>query len=71
LERVAFYGSPACSAARRAGAYFSVTVRTDPKVRAAIAAIPEQAWTPIRYLALPGMTQLGRWISDAQVAEVK
>jgi len=68
---VAFYGSPACSAACRAGAYFSVTVRMDPKVRAAIAAIPEQAWTPIRYPALPGMTQLGRWISDAQVAEVK
>ena len=34
----AFYGSPACSAARQAGARFSVTVRTDPKVRAAIAA---------------------------------
>ena len=41
----AFYGSPACSAARRAGAHFSVTVRTDPKVRAAITAIGEDAWT--------------------------
>src|SRR5262245_39693463 len=45
----AFYGAPACSAARKAGAYFSVTVRLDPKVRAAIAAIGEDAWTPIRY----------------------
>ena len=35
----AFYGAPACSAARQAGARFSVTVRMDPKVRAAIAGI--------------------------------
>jgi len=67
----AFYGSPACSAARRAGACFSVTVRMDPKVRAAIAAIGEQAWTPIRYPSAIWDDQLGRWISDAQVAEVK
>jgi hypothetical protein len=67
----AFYGAPACSAARRAGACFSVTVRMDPKVRAAIAAIGEQAWTPIRYPRAIWDDQLGRWISDAQVAEVK
>ena len=45
----AFYGSPAIGAARQAGAHFSVTVRMDPKVRAAIAAIPGDTWTPIRY----------------------
>ena len=45
----AFYGAPAVWAARAAGAYFSVTVRIDPKVRAAIAAIGDDAWTPIRY----------------------
>jgi hypothetical protein len=44
----AFYGSPATWAARKAGACFSVTVRMDPKVHAAIAAIADQAWTPIR-----------------------
>ena len=66
----AFYGSPACSAARRAGTRFSVTVRTDPKVRAAIAAIGEDAWTPIRYPRAIWDDQLGRWVSDAQVAEV-
>jgi hypothetical protein len=66
----AFYGSPACSAARRARACFSVTVRMAPKVRAAIAAIGEQAWTPIRYPRAIWDDQLGRWISDAQVAEV-
>jgi hypothetical protein len=67
----AFYGSPACSAARRAGAHFSVTVRMDPKVRAAIAAIGEDAWMPIRYPRAIWDDQLGRWVSDAQVAEVK
>ena len=65
----AFYGSPACSAARRAGARFSVTVRMDPKVRAAIAGIAEDAWTPIEYPHAVWDDQLGRWISDAQVAE--
>ena len=65
----AFYGAPACSAARRAGARFSVTVRMDPKVRAAIAGIAEDAWTPIEYPRAVWDDQLGRWISDAQVAE--
>ena len=37
---------PRCSArSARAGARFSVTVRMDPKIRAAIAAIGEDAWT--------------------------
>jgi Transposase DDE domain group 1 len=67
----AFYGSPACSAARKAGAYFSVTVRMDPKVRAAIAAIGEHAWTPIRYPRAIWDDQLGCWVSDAQVAEAQ
>jgi hypothetical protein len=67
----AFYGAPACWAARRAGACFSVTVRMDPKVRAAIAGIAEHAWTPIRYPRAIWDDQLGRWISDAQVAEVE
>jgi hypothetical protein len=67
----AFYGSPAVRAARRAGARFSVTVRMDPKVRAAIAAIPEDAWTPIRYPRAIWDDQLGRWVSDAEVAETE
>jgi len=67
----AFYGAPACSAARRAGACFSVTVRTDPKVRAAIAAIGEDAWTAIRYPRAVWDDQLRCWISDAQAAEVE
>ena len=67
----AFYGAPACSAARRAGACFSVTVRADPKVSAAIAAIGEDAWTPIRYPRAVWDDQLRRWISDAEVAETE
>jgi len=50
----AFYGAAAVSAARKAGAHFSVTARMDPKIRAAIAAIGEDAWTPIRYPAPSG-----------------
>ena len=67
----AFYGAPAVSAARQAGAYFSVTVRMDPKVRAAITAIAEGAWTPIRYPRAIWDDQLHGWISDAQVAETQ
>jgi len=67
----AFYGAPAVLAARRAGARFSVTVRTDPKIRAAIAAIAEDAWMPIRYPRAVWDDQLGRWVSDAQVTEVE
>jgi hypothetical protein len=67
----AFYGAPAVWAARRAGAHFSVTVRMDPKVRAAIAAIPGQAWRPIRYPRAIWDDQLRRWVSDAQVAEAE
>jgi hypothetical protein len=67
----AFYGAAAVAAARNAGAHFSVTVRTDPKVRAAIAAIDDDAWTPIRYPRAVWDDQLRRWVSDAEVAEVE
>jgi hypothetical protein len=41
-----------------------------PKVRAAIAGIAEEAWTPIRYPRAVWDGRLGRWVSDAEVAEV-
>jgi len=66
----AFYGAPATRAARQAGACFSVTVRIDPKVAAAIAAIDDDAWIPIEYPRAIWDDQLRCWISDAQVAEV-
>jgi hypothetical protein len=65
----AYYSAAFCGAARRAGARFSVTVNMDPKIAAAIAAIPEQAWTAIRYPRAIWDDQLGCWVSDAQVAE--
>ena len=58
------------AAIRRAGALFSVTVPMDPKVKAAIAAIPEDAWTAIRYPRAIWDDQLRAWVSDAEVAEV-
>ena len=66
----AFYSAAFTGAVRRAGAFFSVTVRMDPKVKAAIAAVPEDAWTPIRYPRAIWDDQLGCWVSDAEVAEV-
>jgi hypothetical protein len=44
-----FYGHRFVAACRRAGARFSVTARTSPAIRAAIAAIPATAWRPIPY----------------------
>jgi hypothetical protein len=58
------------TACRRAGACFSVTARMDPAVKAAIAAIPEDAWTPIRYPRAIWDDQLRAWVSDAQIAEI-
>jgi hypothetical protein len=66
----AYYAATVIAAIRRAGARFSVTVPMDPKVRAAIAAIPEDAWTAIRYPRAIWDDQLRAWVSDAEVAEV-
>ena len=58
-------------AIRRGGARFSVTVPVNASIRAAIAAIREDAWTPIRYPRAIWDDQLGAWISDAEVAETE
>jgi hypothetical protein len=65
-----YYSAAFCGAVRQGGARFSVTVNMDTKVAAAIAAIPEQAWTGIRYPRAIWDDQLRCWVSDAQVAEV-
>jgi hypothetical protein len=67
----AFYSAAFTGAVRAAGAFFSVTVRMDAKVKAAIAAIPETAWRPIKYPRAIWDDQLGCWVSDAQVAETR
>jgi hypothetical protein len=66
----AYYGAEVIAAAHRAGVHFSVTVRKDPAISAAVAAIPESAWTAIRYPHAIYDEQLQQWISDAEVAEV-
>lgn len=48
----------------------SVTVRLDPKVKAAIASIGEHAWTPIEYTDAIFDKTSGAWVSRAEVAEV-
>jgi hypothetical protein len=65
----AFYGHATIGAAVGAGAQVSVTVRMDPKVKAAIAGIAEDAWTPIEYPEAVFDEDTGRWISRAEVAE--
>jgi len=65
-----YYNAAVCHAVRRAGAYFSVTARLDAAVKAAIAAIPGDAWTAIKYPRAVWDDQLGCWASDAEVAEV-
>ena len=67
----AFYNAAVIGAVRRGGARFSVTVPMNASIRAAIAAIGEDAWTPIRYPRAIWDDQLGAWISDAEVAEVQ
>src|SRR5690349_8942305 len=66
----AFYGHPSVAAAIRGGADVSVTVRLDPKVKAAIAAIDEHAWTPIEYTDAIYDESTGHWVSRAEVAEI-
>jgi hypothetical protein len=67
----AFYSAAFTGAVRRAGASFSVTVQMNPHVRAAIAAIGEDAWRPIRYPRAIWDDQLRCWVSDAEVAETE
>ena len=62
----AFYSAAFTGAVRRAGAFFSVTVQMNPHVRAAVAAIGEDAWKPIRYPRAIWDDQLRCWVSDAR-----
>src|SRR4029077_6276986 len=62
------YSAVFARAVPAAGACFSVTVQMNSHVTAAIAAISEDAWQPIRYPRAIWDDQLGRWVSDAGVA---
>jgi len=66
----AFYTLGVISTARKAGARFSITAPHYTTVTRAIAAIGEDAWTPIRYPEAIFDQAEQRWISDAEVAEI-
>lgn len=67
----AFYNAAVTGAVRRQGARFSVTAPMNASIRAAIAAIGDDAWIPIRYPRAIWDDQLDAWVSDAEVAEVE
>lgn len=67
----AFGSGAVVSACRRAGVNFSVTLQSNPKLQAAIAAIGEDAWTAVRYPGAVYDERLGQWISNAEVAETR
>ena len=65
------YGNAAVvGACRRYGAQFSLVLTKNSAVRKAIEAIPEDAWTPVRYPGAVRDPDTGAWISDAEVAEI-
>jgi hypothetical protein len=45
----AYYAGAVVSAARRAGAFFSITAQNNTSIQAAIAGIADQAWQAVRY----------------------
>jgi hypothetical protein len=66
----AFYAAAVVGAIVSAGAMVSVTVRQDPTVKAAIAAIGDDAWTPIEYSDAVYDEDTKTWVSRAEVAEI-
>ncbi|GAA1011424.1 transposase [Acrocarpospora pleiomorpha] len=66
----AFYAAAPINACRRSGTRFSVTAKMDPKVKTAIAGIPESAWVAIEYPDAVFDEQAGCWVSDAEIAEI-
>ncbi len=65
-----FYNAAVVASCRRAGARFSLTVRMNPHVAAAITTIAEDSWTPIRYPEAFADPDTGELVSDAEVAEI-
>lgn len=68
-----FYSRAVVRACRAADARFSLTVRMNPALRAAIAGIPDDGWTPIPYWSTDGTFGHhpdGTPVSGADVAEV-
>lgn len=67
----AAYGTAAVTTAcLQAGVQFSLVLAKNPAVTRAIAAIAEDAWTPVHYPGAVVDPDTGQLISDAEVAEV-
>lgn len=66
----AFYSAKVAKAVCAAGADYSVTLPQNAAVKKAIADIPAEAWIGIKYPQAIYDEDTGRWISDAQVAEI-
>jgi hypothetical protein len=58
------------TACRRAGAQFSLVMTRNAATDRAIAAIDDDAWTPVCYPGAVRDPDTGAWISDAEVAEI-
>ena len=65
-----YYRRDVIAATIKAKAWFSVTARMNPAVTRAIAAIPQDAWTAIKYPRAVFDEQEQRWVSEAQVAQI-
>jgi hypothetical protein len=65
-----FYTADVVATATRYGAVVSLTTGSNPSVDAAIAAIPEGAWTPIHYPNAFVDADTGALVSDAEVAQI-
>jgi len=66
----AFFCAKPVTAIRAAGACYSITVADTKTIRAAIATIPETAWTPIKYRNAVWDADEGHWICEAEIAEI-
>jgi Transposase DDE domain group 1 len=67
----AFGNSHVVAAAQAGGARFSVVLTKTPTVNRAIAAIDDNAWTPVHYPGAVEDPDTGELISDAEVAEIE
>jgi Transposase DDE domain group 1 len=67
----AYYNAAVIRTIRRSKAYFSVTVPVNSSIQAAIASIPDDAWTGIEYPQALWDDQLDCWVSDAEVAQTQ
>jgi hypothetical protein len=65
----AFYGADVVGACLALNVRFSITARMSASVKAAIATVNEDAWTPIKYPQGIWDEEGQCWLSDAEIAE--